>query len=39
MSPKSINNLFLKTLTEHDKEIILLSDFSIDLVKSNSESN
>ena len=39
--PKEFNNLFLKSLTnklnkESNKEIILLGDFNIDLIKTNS---
>ena len=44
MHPKEFNNLFLKSLTnklnkENNKEIILLGDFNIDLIKTNSNNN
>ena len=44
MHSKQFNNLFLKSLTnklskESDKEIILLGDFNIDLIKTNSNNN
>ena len=44
MHPKEFNDLFLKSLTkrltkENKKEVILLGDFNIDLIKSNSNAN
>ena len=44
MHPKEFNNLFLKSLTdnlnkENIKEIILLGEFNIDLIKTNSNKN
>ena len=44
MHPKEFNDLFLKSLTErftkkNNKEVILLGDFNIDLIKSNSNAN
>ena len=44
MHHKEFNDLFLKSLTErptreNNKEIILMGDFNIDLVKSNSNAN
>ena len=44
MHSKELNNLFIKSLTErlskvNNKEVILLQDFNIDLIKSNSDAN
>ena len=44
MHPKEFNDLFLKSLTkrltkENKKEVILLGDFNIYLIKSNSNAN
>ena len=44
MHPKEFNNLFLKFLTnklnkESNKEIILIGDYNIDLIKTNSNNN
>ena len=44
MHPKEFNNLFLKSITnklskESNKEIILLGDFNIDLIKTNTNNN
>ena len=44
MHPKEFNGLFLKSLNkrltkENKKEVILLGDFNIDLIKSNSYAN
>ena len=44
MHPKEFNDLFLKSLTErltkeNNKEVILIGDFNIDLIKSNSNAN
>ena len=44
MHPKEFNDLLLKSLTErltkeNNKEVILLGDFNIDLIKSNSNAN
>ena len=44
MHPKEFNDLFLKSLTgkltkENNKEVILLGDFNIGLIKSNSNAN
>ena len=44
MHPKGFNNLFLKSLTnklskENNKEIILLGDFNIDLIKTNTNTS
>ena len=44
MHPKEFNDLFLKSLTErltkeNNKEVVLLGDFNIDLIKLNSNAN
>ena len=44
MRPKEFNDLYFKSITEkitkeNDKEVILLDDFNIDLIKSNSSAN
>ena len=44
MHPQEFNSLFLKSLTnklskESNKEIILLGDFNIDLIKTNTNNN
>ena len=44
MHSKELNNLFIKSLTErlskvNNKEVILLQDLNIDLIKSNSDAN
>ena len=44
MYPKEFNDLFLNSLTarltkENNREVILLADFNIDLIKSNSNAN
>ena len=44
MHPKKFNNLFWKSLTnklskESNKDIILLCDFNIDLIKTNTDNN